>query len=215
MRTVFHQHDRAVDGQRLRNDQHQIALFDAHGAHGIVRGEKVDDLVRLRALDLAVLNRHHAAGNLNPAGIHDGHGPEHAAERVQPDAALLLLGLRLDGGLRLLRLCLHRLRSRRKRAQIDRRGDLVQREFRLVALAGAQRPQNPARLIVLNDASALLDVLDIALGDTALPGHLLAGQLLAAALQHNQIAQTAHIRSSRDMRKRKALSFQLSALYRL
>ena len=104
MRAVFHQHDRAIYRQRLRHDEHKIALFNAHCAHGIIRRLKVYDAFRFSAFNFTILNGHHAAGYLNPAGVHNRHGLQNAAQRVEPNAALFLGAGRFRRRLRRFRL---------------------------------------------------------------------------------------------------------------
>lgn len=61
--------------------------------------------------------------------------------------------------------------------------NLIQGKFRFIFLAGSQRFEYAARLIILNDAAAFFHILNIFLGNTTFPGHLLACEFLACAAQ--------------------------------
>ena len=136
-------------------------------------------------------------------GVVHRHTLEHIGQRVQPDGAAHALLLRGSGlfriGPHLICLfaqgCLRAGHFVAGGLQIHRGGNIVQAEIRLGLLLHAHGFKDTPRLIVGNDARALLHIQQIFLGHAALLGHLLGAQAPARAFQLNQIAQSAHKQS--------------------
>ena len=99
-----------------------------------------------------------------------------------------VLGGKRSDGARLGRFGLFFRQFRRDGVQIDRRGDVVQREIRLRLLLQSNFFEDAAGLIVLNDALALLHIQQILLVNRAQLRHLLGRHAAARAFQMNQIA---------------------------